>query len=64
MIPTLFKVSTAVLAVLLCSFQARSQDIEWEQSYGGKHTNYLFDALIPEDYEFILKREYIREFLI
>lgn len=35
-----------------CSVQ--SQDILWEKSYGGKHPEYLFDAIPTPDYGFIL----------
>jgi hypothetical protein len=31
-----------------------SQDILWEKSYGGKHADYLFDAIPTPDYGFIL----------
>ncbi len=31
-----------------------SQDILWEKSYGGKHSDYLFDAQPTADYGFIL----------
>ena len=31
-----------------------SQDILWEKSYGGKHAEYLFDAIPTPDYGFIL----------
>lgn len=31
-----------------------SQDILWEKSYGGKHGDYLFDAVPTPDYGFIL----------
>jgi hypothetical protein len=36
-------------------FMASSaQDIEWEKSFGGKHSDYLFDAIPTADYGFIL----------
>ena len=35
-------------------FTALSQDILWEKSYGGKHSEYLFDAQPTADYGFIL----------
>lgn len=35
-------------------FTANSQDILWEKSYGGKHSEYLFDAQATADYGFIL----------
>jgi hypothetical protein len=31
-----------------------SQRLEWEKSYGGKHADYLFDAIATPDYGFIL----------
>ena len=31
-----------------------SQDIQWEKSYGGKHADYLMDAIPTADYGFIL----------
>jgi len=36
------------------SFTAHSQEILWEKSYGGKHSEYLFDAQPTADYGFIL----------
>lgn len=38
----------------LCAVSAYSQDILWEKSYGGKHAEYLFDAIPTPDYGFIL----------
>ncbi|MGC4040319.1 MAG: T9SS type A sorting domain-containing protein [Flavobacterium sp.] len=35
-------------------FFSYSQDILWEKSYGGKHADYLFDAIPTPDYGFIL----------
>ena len=48
--------SNGLWAVLcLCAiFQSYSQDIEWEKSFGGKHSDYLFDAVPTADYGFIL----------
>jgi hypothetical protein len=31
-------------------FKAHSQDIFWEKSHGGKHSEYLFDAQATADY--------------
>lgn len=31
-----------------------SQDVQWEKSYGGRHADYLFDAVPTADYGFIL----------
>jgi hypothetical protein len=54
MIQCYFLRSGLVLSLLLWSIAAFSQDIEWEKSYGGKHADYLFDALPTADYGFIL----------
>lgn len=35
-------------------FTAHSQEILWEKSYGGQHSEYLFDAQPTADYGFIL----------
>ena len=46
--------------VVICVFLAVThnslfaQDILWEKSYGGKHAEYLFDAIPTPDYGFIL----------
>jgi len=40
--------------LLLMSFVSYSQDMLWEKSYGGKHAEYLFDAVPTADYGFIL----------
>ncbi len=40
--------------LLFFSIQIYSQDILWEKSYGGKHAEYLFDAIPTPDYGFIL----------
>ncbi|WP_312351975.1 T9SS type A sorting domain-containing protein [Sphingobacterium multivorum] len=42
----------SIAAMLSISMQA--QDILWEKSYGGKHSDYLFDAQPTPDYGFIL----------
>lgn len=39
---------------LLLPFASFAQDILWEKSYGGKHAEYLFDAVPTADYGFIL----------
>nr|WP_294939470.1 T9SS type A sorting domain-containing protein [uncultured Flavobacterium sp.] len=51
-----FKVNSCfwLLALHLCVFTVRSQDIRWEKSYGGKHADYLFDVQPTPDYGFIL----------
>jgi hypothetical protein len=43
-----------VLTLQLCAISAQAQDILWEKSYGGKHAEFLFDALPTPDYGFIL----------
>jgi hypothetical protein len=50
------KFKTFCIIGLLSSscFAAYSQDILWEKSYGGKHSEYLFDAQPTADYGFIL----------
>ena len=40
------------IVLTVTSFQA--QDILWERSYGGKHAEYLYDAIPTADYGFIL----------
>lgn len=44
----------ALLISSFCILSANSQDILWEKSYGGKHSEYLFDAIPTPDYGFIL----------
>ena len=43
----------ALSALLLCA-SMHAQDILWEKSYGGKHADYLFDAVATPDYGFLL----------
>lgn len=43
-----------VSMILLFSNSFFAQDILWEKSYGGKHADYLFDAIPTPDYGFIL----------
>jgi hypothetical protein len=43
-----------LLLLSFCAFSAHSQDILWEKSYGGKHAEFLFDAIPTPDYGFIL----------
>ncbi|MGH2667480.1 T9SS type A sorting domain-containing protein [Flavobacterium sp.] len=45
---------TLLLFLSFCAFTAQSQDILWEKSYGGKHAEFLFDAVPTPDYGFIL----------
>jgi sarcosine oxidase delta subunit len=44
----------AGLCFLLSAGALNAQDILWEKSYGGKHSDYLFDAQPTPDYGFIL----------
>ena len=50
------KRNTALVHFLCLSFfgSLNAQDILWEKSYGGKHADYLFDAVATPDYGFIL----------
>lgn len=43
-----------LIASLLAVTSLQAQDILWERSYGGKHAEYLFDAIPTADYGFIL----------
>jgi hypothetical protein len=54
MIQLYFLRSGLVLSLLLWSIAAISQDILWEKSLGGKHADYLFDAVPTADYGFLL----------
>jgi hypothetical protein len=40
--------------LLFCITTVNAQDILWEKSYGGKHADYLSDAIPTPDYGFIL----------
>lgn len=40
--------------LLCCSVPLFAQEIQWEKSYGGKHSDYLFDVIPTPDYGFIL----------
>lgn len=42
-----------LIAIGFC-IQGYGQDIEWEKSFGGKHTEYLSEILATPDYGFIL----------
>lgn len=42
------------IVILMCNMHLFSQDILWEKSIGGKHADYLFDAVPTADYGFIL----------
>lgn len=53
--PTLWPRCAYAAAGLLCFISpARSQDVLWEKSYGGKHAEYLMDAVPTADFGFIL----------
>ncbi|TGD56522.1 T9SS type A sorting domain-containing protein [Flavobacterium humi] len=49
-----FKSRSFLLLVFSFAFTAYSQDILWEKSLGGKHAEFLFDAIATPDYGFIL----------
>lgn len=44
----------ALLILCLMALPSSAQDILWEKSYGGVHSEYLFDAIPTADYGFIL----------
>ncbi len=48
------KLKLGVLAMTIVSPLVFAQDILWEKSYGGKHAEYLYDAIATPDYGFIL----------
>lgn len=49
------KLTCTTLAItMLCTTLVFSQDILWEKSYGGKHAEFLYDAIPTPDYGFIL----------
>lgn len=50
--PTLPRLATALMA--LCAAPTFAQDVLWEKSFGGKHAEYLSDAVPTADYGFIL----------
>ncbi|NJM79895.1 MAG: T9SS type A sorting domain-containing protein [Flavobacterium sp.] len=55
MIKKIFSKSKIYLLVtFLVSSFTYSQDILWEKSYGGKHAEFLYDAIPTPDYGFIL----------
>ena len=52
---TMNKLTCTLLAFFLLSAPLLfSQDILWEKTYGGKHAEYLYDAIPTPDYGFIL----------
>ncbi|WP_333696644.1 T9SS type A sorting domain-containing protein [Flavobacterium sp.] len=51
---TTFHGGIFLLILLTYGLPLYSQDIEWEKSIGGKHADYLFDAIPTADYGFIL----------
>ncbi|QAA81977.1 T9SS type A sorting domain-containing protein [Aequorivita sp. H23M31] len=40
--------------LFLCNSHSKAQEIQWEKSYGGLHSEYLMDAQPTADYGFIL----------
>lgn len=52
---TFFFIRNRLLIIFfLCFTPLFAQDILWEKSYGGKHAEYLYDAIPTPDYGFIL----------
>lgn len=51
---TLLRHIMPACALLFISPTAFAQDVLWEKSYGGKHAEYLMDAVPTADYGFIL----------
>ncbi len=43
-----------VIQVSLICFTASGQKIEWEKSYGGNHSDYMFDVIATSDYGFLV----------
>ena len=48
------KLLTTTLLTVSCVTVLSAQDILWEKSYGGKHAEYLYEAIPTPDYGFIL----------
>lgn len=48
------KLKISTVALLCFAPYLSAQDILWEKSYGGKHAEYLYDAIATPDYGFIL----------
>ena len=48
------KVLFSVVVILITTCFCYPQDILWEKSYGGKHAEFLYDAIPTPDYGFIL----------
>lgn len=48
------KNSLFLFILLISVIKVSSQEILWERSYGGKHAEFLFDALPTPDYGFLL----------
>ncbi|WP_296146975.1 T9SS type A sorting domain-containing protein [uncultured Flavobacterium sp.] len=44
----------SILSLFSIGGIAHAQDLLWEKSYGGKHADYLFDAVATPDYGFLL----------
>jgi hypothetical protein len=53
-IPLLLQRQIAVCTICFLSSFGHAQDVLWEKSYGGKHAEYLTDAVATADYGFIL----------
>lgn len=43
-----------IILLTLVFYQASAQNILWENSYGGKHAEFLYDAISTADYGFLL----------
>ena len=46
--------NTIQILILLISITISAQDIAWEKTFGGKHADYLYDAMPTFDYGFIM----------
>ena len=45
---------SAIFPALLFPVILSAQDILWEKTYGGKHAEYLYDAIPTPDYGFVI----------
>jgi len=51
----MLQISKFYILITVLALQAvRSQDVLWEKTYGGKHSEYLFDVVPAPDYGFLL----------
>ena len=48
------KTNMSWVVLLVATSFSFTQDIFWGKSYGGKHTEFLYDAITTSDYGFIL----------